>query len=190
MVEGKRVSKLVGILADVGEGKTALMTYILYQDYMRGNDVIANYHLNFPRHESAKFSYMDIDTIHKLFQDQSNEELSNATLGLDEAHMGLDSRLALRRLNMRLGYLATQRRKRNLDIYFTSQRKFMTDIRIRSLCDYYIQIEKISNKPLSFRYRAVNPETFESMTRWVYFTPTQKHLDMYDTNEIIAEPES
>jgi len=163
------------------------MTYILYQDYLKGNNVIANYSLFFPPREKTEIHKMSFDEIHEMFQSGDEDSLRDATLALDEIHMGGDARLALRRLNMRLGYLAAQRRKRNLDIYFTSQLKLMSDIRIRKLSDYYIEVYQVSADPLTIKFRGVHPEDYVSVTEWRYFTPSQYHLDMYDTDEIIAE---
>lgn len=160
---------ICGIFGDRGSGKTLFMTLLLKIDEEDKNHIITNYNVSFPHKK------MTLEEICKL-----PEELSNATIGLDELHMAADSRRFMADSNKQLAVLVTQIRKRQCDLYYTSQRIMQIDKRIRSHTDRVIVIEKVGKHKFYWIYRARRGVIIKEGVidgREIY--------DMYDTNEIV-----
>ena len=104
---------LIGIEGNVGSGKTVYMVRCLKHDSDNGRKIFTNLKLKNIPHET-----FDID---KFLSDEHSAELFNATIGLDEITVYMDCRLGMSKQNLLMGYLVLQSRKRNLDIYFTTQ---------------------------------------------------------------------
>lgn len=162
---------IIAIMGDRGAGKTCFLTHLLTEDYESGRKIISNYHLNFD-HE-----YMTLNQISEL-----PESIKDATVAIDELHIGADSRRALSNSNMGITKLATQLRKRGCVLYYTTQRFNLIDKRLRDQTDLVVAIEP-----------GKVPNTFDAtiMDRWTGETMGRKLLhgpdcwDLYDTNEII-----
>src|SRR6056297_160924 len=78
------VSEVIGIIAKKGWGKTARMTYMLYEDHKAGSKIITNYDTSFSDKVLTMVEIMD------MILDDDND-LFNASIGLDEIHTGADS---------------------------------------------------------------------------------------------------
>lgn len=195
------MSKLIGILGDRGAGKTLFMTYLLRQDHIRNGRVVANYHLYFPEDGKHDPIYLPFKKIAKL-----PPQLRDASVGLDELQIGTDSRRSLSDDNIMLTKLVTQMRKRNLDVYYTTQRYNMIDKRIKNQTDYLILMErypclddtdedemKNTTNPRAgmwFRYQVLDNEFLDTLNKgdddgWRYFKAGKAMFDLYDTTEII-----
>lgn len=194
--------KVIGIVGDRNEGKTLKMTKHLYEDYLNGYKIVANYHLNFPH------TYMETHELVECFKND-DEQLNNTTIGIDELLIGADARRPGAKDNQELSYLLVQVRKRNIDFYYTVQKLWYVDIRLRAESDMLIIMSNMSNpimdietgKPLRdsqgrviyeeliFKSIIVDPKTFKQIGHENIFSPTLKLLKLYDTKEIIKKGE-
>lgn len=135
---------IIGLIGARGSGKTLTMTKFLYNDYVNGAKIFTNYGLRFGRKSSAMIVPLD----RKFFDDyrQSNFNINNASIGIDEAHVFIDSRSSMSRKNKMFSRFITQSRKRDVNLYYTTQdismETFLTsgqvDLRLRKLTDYLV----------------------------------------------------
>lgn len=186
--------KLIGVIGDRGDGKTLLMTYLLYQDWLKGYNIVSNYHLYFPKDNNRERPvYLTYNEIIEI-----PDTLKQASVGLDEIQMGADSRRGLAKGNLLITKLVTQMRKRDLDIYYSTQRLKMVDKRVRDQTDYFIIMQRYpcfddetgKKGAKWFRYQVLDAEFLDVINEgdnsgWRYFKATKKMYELYDTNEII-----
>ncbi len=66
---------------------------------------------------------------------QNDVELKNTSVVLDEAYLYVDSRLTQSSFSRLMTYFVMQTRKRNVDLYITTQQFENVDIRLRRNCD-------------------------------------------------------
>ena len=123
---------IVGIAGTLGSGKTCMLTRYAYLAYEQGRRIISNYHLNFD-HE-----YLNIKD---LFE--KREQLHNCFLAIDEMQVFLDCRLSASKQNRLFSYFILQTRKRNVDLYFTTQDISMIDLRLLRHLSIYIKMSNI-----------------------------------------------
>jgi len=169
------------IVGGLGSGKTLLMIFLLYLEKRSGKLVMTN---------MSSVSYQD-KPLHfeELLQDvQDNHALNNIALGLDEVHIFLDSRSAMSKSSKVASYFILQTRKRNVNLYFTSQHIGQVDIRLRNMIDRLYICENVKDedgeKSDLFRYQVIDysetrPRQYEFML------DGRKIYDLYDTAEII-----
>lgn len=103
------------------------MTFEAYKYYRRGFTVYANYKLHFP------YVRLDKKQFDKMVKNK--EELRNAVLCIDEAHMWLDSRNSMRQKNIGISYFILQTRKRNVRLLCTTQHLHQVEKRLRDTVD-------------------------------------------------------
>lgn len=184
---------LIGIEGFLGDGKTVYMVRCLKIDYNNGRKIFANFKLH-----KIKYTYFDIN---EFLMNTDYDSLRNATIGIDEITTMMDCRLSVSKSNIAFGYLVLQSRKRNLDIYYTTQ-----DI---GLVDYkrlikYTQIFVICNRVYikkqldNDKYELVEVEDYRNYTVVdermrkenvvSYNIDITKYYDDYDTEEIIRPP--
>lgn len=198
--QGEHKPKLIGIVGDRGDGKTLLLTALLREDYDNGLNIFSNYSLFFPKPRfkgqlpPQKRTFKDIVTM--------PEELRNASVGLDELHIGADSRQSMNKSNLILSKLITQMRKRNLDVYYTTQRLNSIDKRLRQQTDFFIMVERVYcshdkfdeqgvPQELWFKYQIIDAYYYDTMNTkgdkegFIYYGATKDLFELYDTDEII-----
>lgn len=146
---------MIGIIGSVdefhaytirGNGKTATMTYLLYQYYFRqGYRVYTNYYTTFSTvlktQDLADVLFENDDTFEEIVKKgkkKENEEIK--AIGIDEIQVFYDSYGRVSRkselfLNISL---IQQSRKKNIDIFFTVQRLRDLEKRIRTQVDLYL----------------------------------------------------
>ncbi len=96
-----------------GNGKTLTATYYGYQEYLEGKEVYSNYHTSFSK----------LYTMNELIELFKNDKLSNVVILMDEAQVYLSNQGAKKKVvNNLIGLFIAQTRKRNVDIYLTTQR--------------------------------------------------------------------
>jgi hypothetical protein len=166
--------KIVGILGQRGGGKTLLMTHLAYMDYeINKSLIVSNYHLNFD------YKYMTLSELAEL-----PDWLKDATVCLDEIQVGADSRSVFAKGNKSISTLATQLRKRNITLYYTTQLLGQVDKRLREQTDYIIITKPLDkNKPGWFRL-----EIYDKRTDFILgekFFWGKETFQLYNTNEVI-----
>lgn len=152
------------------------MVRCLFKDSRKGRNIYTNLTLDgIPSHS------FDID---EFLSGENQKDLFNATIGLDEITVMMDCRLGSSKQNLLMGYLVLQSRKRNIDIYYTTQSMDLVDKkRLIKYTNYIVYCEKCPN----------NAENYRIYTIWDIYNNVLKTKFMniepfyrfYDTNQII-----
>jgi hypothetical protein len=96
-----------------GNGKTNTMTYYGYQEYKQGKTVYSNYKTTFSQ-------IVNLNDLMIIFKDKN---LSNTTILLDEIQVYLPNQGVKKGIITDLiGKFVSQTRKREIDIFYTTQR--------------------------------------------------------------------
>ena len=101
------MSTITTILGNKGQGKSAIATYIAYRTFKakKKDVIVANYKLNFP------YVKMDFERL---------EEYKNALIIFDEAHLYVDRRTSMKKLNRLISYFVFEIRHLHSDLIFIS----------------------------------------------------------------------
>lgn len=96
-----------------GNGKTLTITYYGYQEHLAGKEVYSNF----------KTSFSKLFTMNELIEMFKDNKLSNVVILIDEAQVYLNN-MGVKKavINNLIGLFIAQTRKRNVDIYLTTQR--------------------------------------------------------------------
>ena len=176
------------IVGGLGSGKTLLMIYLLFLEKQSGKIVMTN---------MTSVSFQDKPLyFEELLQDvQDNHALNDIALGLDEVHIFLDSRSAMSKSSKVASYFILQTRKRNVNLYITSQHIGQVDLRLRNMLDRVYICENLKdeegNKTDLFRYIVLD-YTETTPAKHSFLLDGRKIYELYDTSEIIdmfEEPE-
>ena len=125
-------SPIVAVVGNKGAGKTLFLTFIAEHAYhIEKRKVFSNFELTeIPYHE---FSYKDLLEL--------PEHMENGVILMDETQMGADAYEFLSKQSKAITTLATQLRKRNLDLYMTTQRFTFIAKRLRDLTDFIFAMD-------------------------------------------------
>ena len=119
---------IVGIIGELGTGKTLTLTYMAEAKFRRkGIKVFANYGYK-NRHKFIKKPDM-LDTI------------KNGCVALDEVWLWMDSRNFATKGNKVIGKILLKSRRRGLDIMYTAQSFDQVEKRLRNVTDILIYPE-------------------------------------------------
>jgi len=118
------------VLGKQGDGKTLFLVKKAYEKYRKGYTVYSNVHLNFP------YKHIKVDDI-------INCKLQNGVVIWDEIHIHLPARRSLSKTNVKIcdGFLSMVRKK-NLEIFGSTQTTRKVDVRFRDEADYLYQCKK------------------------------------------------
>lgn len=126
-----------GIIGESGSGKSSLETAYLYDAYLKGVKVFANYQLYFP------FTYMTFQEMIEL-----PEEIEGGILGMDELQKGADSYEFFSKPSKKLTTFVSEFRKREFRGIYTVPRFRWVALRLREITGQFILTEDIDkNKP-------------------------------------------
>jgi hypothetical protein len=167
---------LIGIEGNVGTGKTLFMVRCLVKDSGKGRSIYTNLLLN-----DIPSNNFDID---EFLSGDSQKDLFNATIGLDEITVYMDCRLGSSKQNLLMGYLVLQSRKRNIDIYYTTQNLDLVDYkRLVKYTNYIVYCEKTQKDNPNIRiYTFFDVYKNSFKTKIMDIRP---YYSFYDTNQII-----
>jgi cytidylate kinase len=173
---------IIGIEGGLGSGKTLMMARYLYQDLLNGFDVRANFRLNFKSN--------DLDVKELL---ETGKELKDVTIGLDEITVFIDCRKSMSKMNRLISYFILQSRKRNVNIYYTTQDFDMVDKRLIQHTHIQIIAEKIYYSdgreiPDYRRYTILDFRNPKNLKPIQFIVDISKYYNLYDTDEIIKPP--
>jgi len=118
------MSTITTIFGNKGQGKTAAATYIAYETFKakEKRTIVANYKLNFP------YTKMDFERL---------EEYRDAFIIFDEAHLYIDCRTSMKKLNRLITYFVFEIRHLHSDLIFISQQRSI-DARIENATDVFL----------------------------------------------------
>jgi len=120
--------QVIAIVGGMGSGKTLLMTYLAYQDFLKKRSVFSNYGLSF-KHDKFNKEF--------LMNYTDGEGLNSCTICADEFHIFMDSRNHALKSNKLISYMINQCRKRSVDFMFTTQSIDQVDVRLRRACTLF-----------------------------------------------------
>jgi hypothetical protein len=174
---------IVGIEGGLGSGKTLLMTRYLVKDARNGHKIYTNYALKDVDHEQVDLS--KILDMHK-----NSFDLHDCSIGIDEITVFADCRKSGSKLNRVISYFILQSRKRNVNIYFTTQNLGMVDLRLVNYMDIQVICEKVYDQDnvqvnglSKYRIFDLRDPRKVSLKRMILdITP---YYRFYDTKEVI-----
>ena len=168
------------ILGQRGAGKTLFMTYMAHQYHKEGKRIFSNFTL-----KEIPFTYITFEELAKL-----PDELTNAVVFLDEIQVGADAYEVFKRSNKMITIFATQLRKRQITLYYSTQVFSMVTKRMRLQTNYIIEFEtnKIPGivKGRIFEY---NVSSFQQYIKTLELD-LRNYFNAYDTNEVITFSEN
>ena len=175
-------SPICVIVGNKGSGKTLYLTSVAIDSIAMKKTVYANYHL-----KGIPYIHFTEDMLKDISQLKSN-----SVILIDEGQMLADSYNFLTMSARQVTLLATQLRKRGLDLYITTQRfKFIT-ARLRELTDYIIACQNVKNKKGNIVKGFVYLEVYDRNDPLYFNTPKSKavldltaYFPYYNTREII-----
>lgn len=166
-----------------GNGKTLTMTYYGYQAFKEGQTVYSNYY--------TKFSC--IKTLNELMDIFNNKNLSNTVVLLDEIQVYLPNQGVKKGiLNDLIARFIAQTRKRNIDIFYTTQRfknlnnqlRIHTDEILLPIKTHADGIQCSSDKCKKEHYIHIFSQYSDDA---MIVLDAQKVGKLYDSNEIIFD---
>jgi len=175
------------VIGQQGSGKTLMMVEVARKAYEKGKKIYSNVDLKFP------YEKLDYNKI-------INCEYENGIVIIDEIHRLLPARGSMRKINIDIvdGFLSMVRKK-NLEVYGSTQLEYKVDIRFRDEWDfrYYCKKYTINDKelvpilhnqnlkkniPIVIQIIVTERFTGEELT----FNLNANHLfKLYDTSQII-----
>jgi len=166
---------IVGIEAPMSAGKTLVMTYFLISEYCDlRKRLLTNY--NLLRLPSERF---DVSTVEAYLERKIS--LKGRAVGLDEAHLMLDSRLSMTRRNRIVSYFLTQTSKNDINLYYTTQDLGMVDVRLRRQTAIGVTVEQLNDT--HFRVTGANRFTGKKVIDGVL--DGSAVFPHFDTHEVI-----
>jgi len=148
-----------------------------------GKKIYSNFNLKFP--DGKKAEHLTIDLL--------TPELNNCVVLIDEAYAWLESRTSMKSLNRYMSYILFQSRKRDLDIYLTTQLTSSIEMRFQNLADHlitarFINAHSVYSKKM-FQYDVLSYTPSGKMIKRIFtidFDKARKYFGLYDTREVIA----
>jgi hypothetical protein len=172
---------LMGIIGDLGSGKTLSSVYFGYRAYLKKRAIFTNM-------ESLIYKNKMILTILDL------EEMRSGFANLDELWLWADSRLSISLKNRVSSLILLKSRKRDMDIVYTTQHWMQIDCRIRNVTDFIIMPELSQNetfcriKIMSYPYLShVKTITFRTTPFFSMYDHTEEIEPLICTPEMIKE---
>lgn len=174
---------IIGMEGGLGSGKTILMTRYLYKDFKKGRKIYTNY--------GVKFKHEKVDMSNILEMHENKFNLRDCSLGIDEITVFADCRRSGSKLNRVISYFILQSRKRNVDIYFTTQNLNMIDFRLMDYMDFQILCKKVKDKATGkekegyAEYNIYDIRDINDIKVRKFVLNLKKYYGLYDTNEVI-----
>lgn len=139
---------IIGVIGELGMGKTATATYLAHLAFMKGELVFSNYPLYF---EHIPISH----PAHLVFISEFVKDIKvNCKVILDEAWRWISSALSQSKVQIVLSHVYTRSRKEKWDIVYTTQRFRNVQVRLRHITDAIFM-------PIPLPYKAQVPELFK-----------------------------
>ena len=174
---------IIGFIGKPRTGKTLLMVFMAYTNFVNGHEIMANFLLK----EPFKFKRMSPYDMLKIPYTTVDRE--KKTLLIQEADKWFNARRSMRAENTLLGGLTGQSGKRNLNIYWDTQFPHLVDNQLRLVTEIIFHanviIDDKTNEPLAFQYLR---EDIDGMTKLAPIPAIlmQPYYSMYDSYEATA----
>jgi hypothetical protein len=175
-------SPIVAVVGNKGAGKTLFLTYRAeYGYYIEKRTIYSNFHLKNIPYKSFDFNML-VDL---------PEEMTNGIIVMDEAHMGADAYAFLSKKSKAISLLATQLRKRNLDLYISTQRFRFLASRLKELTDYIFTMEVLKDEENHIIQGTANVKIFDRSNPFSnkevgsFIFDGREFFNHYDTKQVI-----
>lgn len=175
---------LIGIEGGLGAGKTIIaVRYCLIDKIKYHKNIMCNIGLK-------NIDYEQVDVNKLLEYGNKNVHLYNYTVFIDELTVFVDCRTSTSKSNRIFSYLVLQSRKRNVDIYYTTQDLGMIDFRVVNHTPITVHAETIFDKK-NREIKGIKKYTIIDRTNPLHPTMDSfvmditKYYNEYDTDEIV-----
>ena len=205
---------IVGILGELGKGKTATASYMALNYYMKGHKIYSNYKIQIPVAPAfgmgmctnpAEMTFKSVAEMVTSYNDV--ERIHNGYAVFDELWSWLDSRMSSSHQNKFISGILLKSRKRGFNLIYTCQGLHQIEKRIRGITDYLIIPDKrivVNGRNLKYDQDILNPFPEKYFLDYSYIdayvfsnvteTPLQKFsfklspvAKCYDTTEEIKD---
>jgi len=187
---------IIVLEGDLGSGKTVGMVRYLYKDCFKlGNNVVSNMKgLKFGRQiDIFKIMGISEDTKVKDMDIKKMPTLNNISIGIDEITVFMDCRRSQSKMNLLMSYFILQTRKRNVQLYATTQDLSMVDLRLWKyvnmivICDF--TYDDNGDEVKDWRhYTVVDKRKKYDWKLSRFKLDISKYYELYDTNEVVLPP--
>jgi hypothetical protein len=168
---------ICGFIGRMGSGKTLSMTRELYKYYKKGHRIITNYGVGFP-HERINFE--------ELYEAaETQEEMNNLVIALDEVHIVLDSRSGMSGVNKVITFWLNQTRKMGVKLFYTTQYLHQIDKRLRSGTDIFVFTNGVKVMKEGKEYFVVQNDITDGENNKKEIFIGNDYYKMYNTNEVV-----
>ena len=206
---------LCSIEGPMGSGKSGILAYLGYKDYLKGRKIYSNFHVNFP------YTPFNEEIFYRMIDEDF--DLNNCHILADEGYVYMDSRTSMSRLNRAVNYYSVQTRKRNVDLSITTHmytrldRRIREAVTVRIACTYqkpiYLGVKTTvtgKSKYIPYRQRPGEKLVIDSKGEKIYYRkpayrfkywnletgrpakpkslPVNEIRRLYNTNEVVAPP--
>lgn len=175
-------SPIVVLVGNKGTGKTTYLTYRAeYGHFVENRTIYSNFKLhNIPYRQ---FTY---DMLKEL-----PEEMRDGIIVADEGQMGADAYAFLSKKSKALTTLATQLRKRNLELWISTQRFKMIASRLRDLSDYIFTFTNVRDennkiiKGVAFVEAFNREDKYNEIPQFKFTFDGRRFFGHFDSDEVI-----
>ena len=172
----------IGFEGGLGSGKTIGMVRYLKKDYDNGMELKLNFGMR-----NLDFEWLDVTKI------LEEKDLHNVSIGIDEITVFADCRKSTSRMNRLISYFILQSRKRDVNVYFTTQSFSYVDFRLMNHTHFQILCEKIFDRDGKEidgvrRYVIFDVRDLRNIKMHKKLIDITQYYDYYDTHEIILPP--
>ncbi len=176
---------IVGIIGKRGCGKTITMAKTVKDMLKKGKIIYTNFHIN--KKAIDKKYHKNIHLLDsEFFKNYKDFKLYNCALFLDEIYVYIDSRTSSSKRNRLWSYFINQTRKRDVDLYYTTQFFRQVELRLRENTEYFIypQLIKQGNTTIVYNKIYSYGDTLKKIGNERFVA--NDYFNVYDTDEIIS----
>ena len=175
---------IVGIIGKRGTDKTLTMAKTVKDMLEKGKTIYTNFHINkksLNKKYHAKIHLLD----NEFFKNYKDFKLYNCCLFIDEIYVYIDSRTSGSKRNRLWSYFINQTRKRDVDLYYTTQFFRQVELRLRENTEFFIYPAIIKQDKLVLIYNKIYSyeDTLKLIGKERFIG--NKYLDIYYKDEII-----
>ena len=162
---------IIGFIGKMGSGKTLCMTMLAHRYHKAGWPVFANYNLAF-QHQPLDY--------HKIKNLES--EYNDSFMAIDEIHLFIDSRSAMRAVNRMVSYFVIMSRKQGRMMAYTTQHWGQVDVRLRNNTDFLCKCRSYKLQGKTY----ISMDIVDMDGKGAKLTMcADPYFSMYDTKQII-----
>lgn len=177
----------MGIVGDRGSGKTLTMARTCIEMLQKGRTIYTNFHLN--KNSINKKYHNKINLLdNEFFKNYKDMQLYNCCVFIDEVYVYIDSRSSMSKRNRIWSYFINQTRKRDVDLYFTTQFFRQVEIRLRMNTEFFILptclTDRQTGKTIIVNKILANRDILILIKEERFIA--NDYFNIYDTDEIIT----